>query len=37
MFAEIDTEKLVATQTATGASVAGQVAQDGSMEFTFND
>ena len=37
MFAEIDTEKLVATQTGSSTSVAGQVAKDGSVEFTFND
>lgn len=37
MFAEIDTEKLVATQTGTGGNaVAGQVTKaDGSVEFTF--
>ena len=37
MFAEIDTKKLVATQTGSSASgVAGQVAKDGSVEFSFN-
>ena len=37
MFAEIDTEKLVATQTSTGGNaVAGQVTKaDGSVEFNF--
>ena len=37
MFAEIDTEKLVATQTGVGgSSVAGQVTKtDGSVEFNF--
>lgn len=40
MFAEVDTEKLVTTQTAGtagGNSAAGRVAKDGSVEFTFND
>ncbi len=38
MFAEIDTKKLVATQTDSSASgVAGQVAKDGSVEFSFNE
>ncbi len=37
MFAEIDTEKLTTTQTTKGAGVSGQVAKDGSVEFTFND
>lgn len=37
MFAEIDTEKLVATQTGVGGNgVAGQVTKaDGSVEFNF--
>lgn len=35
MFAEIDTEKLIATQMGNGGSVAGQVAKDGSVEFNF--
>lgn len=38
MLAEIDTEKLVATQTGGSAtSVAGQVTKDGGVEFSFND
>lgn len=37
MFAEVDTEKLIAAQTGSAASVSGQVAKDGSVEFTFND
>ena len=38
MFAEVDTEKLIATQTgASATAVSGQVAKDGSVEFTFND
>ncbi len=38
MLAEIDTKKLVATQTSSSASgVAGQVAKDGSVEFSFNE
>lgn len=36
MFAEIDTEKLIAAQTGSAPSaVANKVAQDGSVEFTF--
>ncbi len=35
MFAEIDTEKLIATQMGNGGNVAGQVAKDGSVEFNF--
>ena len=39
MLAEIDTKKLIATQTTRGttAGSAGRVAKDGSVEFTFND
>ncbi len=38
MFAEIDTKKLIATQTgASTANTSGKAASDGSVEFTFND
>lgn len=37
MFAEVDTEKLIAAQTGNAASVSGQVAKDGSVEFSFNN
>ncbi|MBQ8033246.1 MAG: hypothetical protein IJ266_04780, partial [Elusimicrobiaceae bacterium] len=38
MLAEIDTEKLIATQTGNSAtSVAGHVTKDGGVEFSFND
>lgn len=39
MFAEIDTEKLIATQPtgSNGTGTSGRVAKDGSVEFTFND
>ena len=38
MFAEIDTKKLITTQPNNGGNgVAGKVAKDGRVEFTFND
>jgi len=37
MFAEIDTEKLVTTQTADGNKTSGKATKDGGVEFTFND
>lgn len=37
MFAEIDTKKLTTTHAAGENNVSGQVAKDGSVEFTFND
>lgn len=37
MFAEIDTEKLITTQANAAGNTTGQVAKDGSVEFSFND